>query len=182
MSNTQGRLELGSILISKDDIERRVREVALEIEETYRGEEVVFVGILKGASIFLADLVRAIGPTVDVRIDFMAVSSYGDSSVSSGVVKIVKDMDAYAEGKHVVLVEDIVDTGLTLHYLREIVQARSPKSLRVCALLEKPERKQVECEIEYKGFTIPDAFVVGYGLDYAGQWRHLPDIWCVVER
>ena len=175
------RLKLGSVMIASDEIEGRVREIAAQIACEYKGEEVVLVGILKGAVIFMSDLARAIGPEVDVRMDFMAVSSYGDASSSSGVVKIIKDMDAYAEGRNVILVEDIADTGLTLHYLTELLLARNPKTFKTCVLLEKPERREVENEIDYKGFTIPDAFVVGYGLDYAGKWRHLPDIWCVVQ-
>ncbi len=173
------KLKLASILLTKDSIAARVSELATRIEREYRGQELIVTGILKGASIFMADLVRAIGSTVDVRMDFMAVSSYGDSSTSSGIVKIVKDMDSYAEGKNVVLVEDIMDSGLTLYYLRDIIMARNPLTFRTCVLLEKPERKKIDSEIDYKGFTIPDKFVVGYGLDYAGKWRHLPDIWCV---
>lgn len=176
-----GNLKLGRILLSKEQIEVRVAEVAAEIAKEYKGQEVILTGVLKGAVIFLSDLARAIGDEVDVRMDFMAVSSYGDSSTSSGVVKIVKDMDTYAEGKNVVLVEDIMDTGLTLHYLRDIIVARSPKSFKTCVLLEKPDRKKIESELDYKCFTIPDEFVVGYGLDFAGKWRHLPDIRCVVE-
>lgn len=173
--------KLGSVLVSSGEIESRVKEIAALISREYRGEELVMVGILKGAVIFMSDLARAIGDEVDVRMDFMAVSSYGDSSTSSGVVKIVKDMDSFIEGKNVMLVEDIMDTGLTLHYLAEMITARSPRTFRTCVLLEKPDRKQVETEIDYKGFTIPDKFVVGYGLDYAGKWRQLSDIWCVVK-
>jgi hypoxanthine phosphoribosyltransferase len=171
--------ELDYILLSRAKIGERVSEIAASIEEEYRGEEIVVTGVLKGAVIFMSDLVRSIGSSVDVRIDFIAVSSYGNSSISSGVVKIVKDMDTYAEDKNVILVEDIMDTGLTLAYLREMFTARNPKSFRTCVLLEKPERKKVESVLDYKGFTIPDEFVVGYGLDYAGKWRNLPDIWCV---
>lgn len=176
-----GNYKLDHILLKKSEIERRIADIASEIEREYRGQEVVFTGILKGAAIFLSDLVRAVGERVDVRMDFMAVSSYGDGSTSSGVVKIVKDMDSFAEGQNVILVEDIMDTGLTLSYLQELIRTRNPRTLRTCVLLEKPDRKKVDCEIDYRGFTIPDKFVVGYGLDYAGKWRHLPDIWCVVE-
>ena len=139
------------------------------------------IGVLKGAAIFMADLVRRVGPSVDVKMDFIAVSSYGNSSTSSGIVKLVKDMDTYAEGKNLILVEDIMDTGLTLAYLREMFTARNPESFRTCVLLEKPARKKVETAIDYRGFAIDDEFVVGYGLDYAGKWRHLPDIWRVAE-
>ena len=157
-------------------------EIAEAIQRDYDGEEVIFTGVLKGAAIFMSDLVRRVGRSVDVRMDFIAVSSYGDSSTSSGVVKIVKDMDTYAEDKNVILVEDIMDTGLTLAYLREMFLARNPSTFKTCVLLEKPDRKKVDTVLDYKGFTIPDEFVVGYGLDYAGRWRHLPDIWCVTKK
>lgn len=169
--------ELDSVLISRDAIRDKVEQIAGTIASRFRGETVVFTGILKGASIFMSDLVRAVGIGVDVRMDFMAVSSYGDSQESSGVVKIIKDMDTLAEGKNIVIVEDIVDTGFTLDYLRGVITARGPKSLGTCVLLEKPDRHKTECSIDYKGFTIPDKFVVGYGLDYAGMWRNLPEIW-----
>jgi hypoxanthine phosphoribosyltransferase len=171
------KYELESIMIPSDDIKRRVRDLASRIESAYRGQEITLAGVLKGAAIFMSDLAREIGPTVDVRMDFMAVSSYGNSSTSSGVVKIVKDMDASVEDKHIILVEDIMDTGLTIAYLKEMLSTRSPRSFKTCVLLEKPERKKVDSEIDYRGFTIADEFVVGYGLDYAGKWRHLPDIW-----
>jgi hypoxanthine phosphoribosyltransferase len=182
LEETEDNLKLGEILLSKEDIGRRIEEIASDIEREYRGQEVILVGILKGAVIFLSDLARAIGPTVDVRMDFMAVSSYGDASTSSGAVKIIKDMDAFAEDKNIILVEDIMDTGLTLSYLKDMIMARGPRRLKVCALLEKPDRRKIDSAIDYKGFTIPDKFVVGYGLDYAGRWRHLPDIWCVAEK
>lgn len=172
-------LKLEKILLSKETIGSRVAELAEAIEAEYRGCEVTFVCVLKGAAIFMSDLVRAIGETVDVRMDFMAVSSYGAASTTSGVVKIQKDMDVFAEGRHVILVEDIMDTGLTMQYLEEIITARKPASFKTCVLLEKPERKKVDMKMDYTGFTIPDKFVVGYGLDFAGKWRHLPDIWCV---
>jgi hypoxanthine phosphoribosyltransferase len=173
--------KLDYIMLSSDVIVKRVSELASEIEKEYRGQEVVVTGVLKGAVIFMTDLVRKIGSSVDVRMDFIAVSSYGDSSTSSGVVKIIKDMDTYAEDKNIILVEDIMDTGLTLAYLQELFVARNPKSFRTCVLLEKPDRKKVDTKIDYKGFTIEDELVVGYGLDYAGKWRHLPEIWCVTN-
>ena len=173
------KLELGSVMLSREEIDRRISELAAEIRAEYEGQELIVVGVLKGAAIFMVDLVRKIGEAVDVRMDFMAVSSYGDSSTSSGVVKIVKDIDVYPEGKNILLVEDIMDSGLTLYYLRDVMMAKNPKSFKTCVLLEKPERKKIDAQIDYKGFTIPDKFVVGYGLDYAGQWRHLPDIWSV---
>ncbi|MDR1651887.1 MAG: hypoxanthine phosphoribosyltransferase [Synergistaceae bacterium] len=172
--------KLDNIMLSGGVIQRRVSELAAEIEAEYRGREVIVTGVLKGAAIFMSDLVRRVGPSVDIRMDFIAVSSYGNSSASSGAVKIVKDMDTYAEDKNVILVEDIVDTGLTLAYLRDMFTARGPGSFKTCVLLEKPARKKVDTVIDYKGFTIEDVFVVGYGLDYAGRWRHLPDIWGVV--
>jgi hypoxanthine phosphoribosyltransferase len=169
-------------MLDKDAIREKVSELASSIRLEYEGREVVMIGVLKGAAIFMADLVRCVGTSVDVKMDFIAVSSYGNSSTSSGIVKLVKDMDTYAEGKNLILVEDIMDTGLTLAYLREIFTARNPESFRTCVLLEKPARKKVETAIDYKGFAIDDEFVVGYGLDYAGKWRHLPDIWRVVKR
>ena len=174
--------DLDQVMMTNESIQRRVSEIAALIREDYAGEEVVLIGVLKGAAIFMSDLARNIGRDVDVKMDFIAVSSYGDSSTSSGIVKIIKDMDTFAEGKNLILVEDIMDTGLTLAYLREIFMARGPKSFKTCVLLEKPERKKVDSVLDYKGFTIPDKFVVGYGLDYAGKWRHLPDIWTVAAR
>jgi hypoxanthine phosphoribosyltransferase len=168
-------------MLHGDEIRSRVSELASEIERNYGGQEVTLTGVLKGAVIFLSDLARCIGDSIDIRIDFIAVSSYGNSSMSSGAVKLVKDMDTSAGGRNIILVEDIVDTGLTLAYLREMFLARNPKSFRTCTLLEKPDRKKVASIIDYKGFTIADEFVVGYGLDYAGKWRHLPDIWRVTK-
>jgi hypoxanthine phosphoribosyltransferase len=177
-----GEYVLDYIMLDKDAIREKVSELASSIRLEYEGREVVMTGVLKGAAIFMADLVRCVGPSVDVKMDFIAVSSYGNSSTSSGIVKLVKDMDTYAGGKNLILVEDIMDTGLTLAYLSEMFAARNPESFRTCVLLEKPARKKVEIAIDYKGFAIDDEFVVGYGLDYAGKWRHLPDIWRVAER
>ncbi|MDR1515907.1 MAG: hypoxanthine phosphoribosyltransferase [Synergistaceae bacterium] len=181
MAGIDASFKLGGILLSKERINQRVAELAADINNEYRGERLIIVGVLKGAVIFMADLVRMIESSIDVRMDFMAVSSYGNSSSSSGAVKIIKDMDTPAEGEHIILVEDIMDTGLTLSYLKDMLAARNPRSFRTCVLLEKPDRKTVECTIEYKGFEIPDKFVVGYGLDYAGKWRNLGDIWCLEE-
>jgi hypoxanthine phosphoribosyltransferase len=177
-----GDYELDRILITRETIHKRVSEIAASIAGEFKGEEVIITGVLKGAVMFIADLARSIGSQADIRMDFLAVSSYGNSSISSGAVKIIKDMDTNVEGKNVILVEDIVDTGLTLSYLREMLTARGPKTFKTCALLEKPERKKTESPLDYKGFAIPDEFVVGYGLDYAGRWRHLPDIWRVTKR
>jgi hypoxanthine phosphoribosyltransferase len=181
MEGMNETLKLGEILLSKERIHGRVAELAAEINREYRGNRLILVGVLKGAVIFMSDLVRMIDDTIDARMDFMAVSSYGDSSTSSGAVKIVKDMDTPAEGQHIILVEDIMDTGLTLSYLKDMLMARNPRSFKTCVLLEKPDRRKVDCEIEYRGFEIPDKFVVGYGLDYAGKWRNLPEIRCVIE-
>ncbi len=160
-------------LISSEDIQRRVRSMADEIRHDHP-DGVHLVCVLKGAFMFLADLSRALGP--GVTLDFMAVSSYGVKSTSSGEVRLLKDLDAGLEGRDVVIVEDIVDTGLTLTYLQDILRARSPRHLRTACLLSKPSRRQVDVRVEYVGFTIEDKFVVGYGLDYAGEHRSLPYI------
>jgi hypoxanthine phosphoribosyltransferase len=169
--------EIGDVLLSEETIRARVRELGQSIAQDYRGRELIVVGVLKGAVVFLSDLVRAV-PYQDVRVklDFIAVSSYGASTRSSGIVKIQKDLDTDLEGREVLLVEDIVDSGLTLSYLARLLENRGPKSLRLCSLLDKPERRQAEVRIDYRGFSIPDEFVVGYGLDYAGLWRNLPEI------
>ncbi len=166
----------GEILISRDKISCRVRELAAEIEKDFDGEPLLFIGVLKGSVIFLSDLARCLNSKVPVELDFLAVSSYGSSTKSSGVVKITKDLDEEITGRRVLIVEDIVDTGLTLHYLTSILGERSPKEIRICSLLDKPERRQVKIDINYRGFEIPDEFVVGYGLDFSGRWRNLPDI------
>ncbi|MDR0652660.1 MAG: hypoxanthine phosphoribosyltransferase [Synergistaceae bacterium] len=181
MSGT-GDYELDHIMLTRGAIHERISEIAASISEEYRNEELIFTGVLKGAVIFMSDLVRSLDVSVDARMDFIAVSSYGNASTSSGAVKLIKDMDTYVEGKNVILVEDIMDTGLTLSYLREMLMARGPEKLKTCVLLEKPDRKKVDSILDYRGFTIPDEFVVGYGLDYAGKWRNLPDIWCVTKR
>ena len=163
------------ILLSSDAIQARVRELAAEIERAYPPDEGIhFVCVLKGGFMFMADLVRAMGARV--TLDFIAVSSYGKSTRSSGEVRMLKDLDSGLEGRHVIIVEDIVDTGLTLTYLQDILRARSPKSLRTACLLSKPSRRMVEVAVEYIGFTIEDRFVVGYGLDYAEKYRNLAHI------
>lgn len=167
---------LDRILISAREIEVKVAELGRRISRDYAGiKQLLAVGILKGSTIFMADLVRAI--SVPVSFDFMAVASYGQSSVPSGVVRILKDLDQTIENRHVLLIEDIVDTGLTLHYLLETLRTRNPASLRVCVLLDKPERRKVKVPVDYLGFVIPDEFVVGYGLDYSERYRNLPDVW-----
>jgi hypoxanthine phosphoribosyltransferase len=163
------------VLLSADAIQSRVRELAGEIERDYEPDAAIhLVGVLKGGFVFMADLVRAMGPRV--TLDFIAVSSYAKSTKSSGEVRLLKDLDSGLEGRHVIIVEDIVDTGLTLTYLQDILRARSPKSLRTACLLSKPSRRLVEVVVEYIGFTIEDRFVVGYGLDYAEQYRNLAHI------
>jgi hypoxanthine phosphoribosyltransferase len=164
-----------SVLLTTDQIRARVLELGREIAGDYGpGEDLHLVAILKGAFLFLADLVR--GMERPVTLDFMAVSSYGKGTRSSGEVRMVKDLDSGLEGRNVIIVEDIVDTGLTLSYLQEILRARSPKSLRTACLLSKPSRREVDVGVEYIGFTIEDHFVVGYGLDYGERYRNLPYI------
>lgn len=161
-----------NVLLDAETIQARVRELAVEIESDYPdGEDIHLVGVLKGAFVFMADLVRAMTPRVS--LDFMALSSYAKSTKSSGEVRLLKDLDFGLQGRHVIIVEDIVDTGLTLTYLQDILRARSPKTLRTACLLSKPSRRQVEVAVEYIGFTIEDRFVVGYGLDYAERYRNL---------
>lgn len=172
---------VSGVLIPEDRLAERVREIGREIGRDYAGRELVVVGILKGAVVFLSDLLRAIPETVDISLDFMAVSSYGASTKTRGIVKIVKDLDGSVEDKDVLIVEDIVDTGLTLSYLIKLMQERRPRSIRICALLDKEERRKVRVEVDYKGFSIPDEFVVGYGLDYNGKWRHLPSVHIVEQ-
>lgn len=162
------------VLISHQQIQQRIREIAADIRRDIPEGDVHFICVLKGAFLFLADLVRAMDG--GVTLDFMATTSYGTGSTSSGEVRLVKDLDAGLEGRHVVIVEDIVDTGLTLHYLQEILRARGPKSLRTACLLSKPSRRKVDVQVEYVGFTIDDRFVVGFGLDYAERHRNLPFI------
>jgi hypoxanthine phosphoribosyltransferase len=162
---------IGETLVSAEDLQRRVKELGAEIDRDYQGRQLVMIGVLKGATLFLADLMREL--TVPCEIDFMAVSSYGSSTDSSGVVRILKDLDAPIEGRHVLLVEDIVDSGLTLHYLLKNLRARNPASLEVCALLTKPERRRIELPIRYVGFEIPNRFAIGYGLDHAQRYRNL---------
>ena len=145
-----------------------------EIRADFHGEDLHFIGVLKGAVLFLSDLIRAMDG--GVTIDFIALSSYGSGTSSSGEVRLIKDLDYGLEGRNVIIVEDIVDTGLTLHYLQEILRARNPKSLRTACLLSKPSRRKIEVTVEHIGFTIEDRFVVGYGLDYAEQYRNLPYI------
>ena len=162
---------VGEILVQRDELEHRVRELAQEVSRDYADRDLLLVGVLKGAVFFLSDLMRHL--EIDCEVDFMAVSSYGSSTDSSGVVRILKDLDISIEGRHVVIVEDIVDSGLTLSYLLRTLKARNPASLEVCALLTKPERRKVELPIRYVGFEIPNRFAIGYGLDHAQRYRNL---------
>ncbi len=167
------------ILISEEDIKERVRQLGEKISVDYAGEELVLVGVLKGSTMFLADLARQIKG--EVSFDFLSCSSYGDGTESTGIVRLIKDLDRPIEGKHVLVVEDIIDTGNTLHYLLGNLQSRNAKSVRLVALLDKPERRKVEVAVDYTGFVIPDHFVVGYGLDFAERFRHLPYIGILKE-
>jgi hypoxanthine phosphoribosyltransferase len=162
---------IGEVLVSREDLVRRVKELGVQISRDYQGRDLVMVGVLKGAVLFMADLLRHL--TVPCEIDFMAVSSYGSSTDSSGVVRILKDLDASIEGRDVLIVEDIIDSGLTLQYLLRNLRARNPRSLEVCALLTKPERRRVDLPTQYVGFEIPNRFAIGYGLDYAQRYRNL---------
>jgi hypoxanthine phosphoribosyltransferase len=162
------------ILFSREQIQERVQAIGDEISREYDGQSIVLIGVLKGAAIFLADLARAI--TVDNTFDFVAVSSYGRARVSSGAVKLIKDIDNPIEGKHVIVVEDILDTGLTLNFLRQLLLAQKPASLKIATCLDKPERRLVPIEADYVCFSIPNRFVIGYGMDFAERYRGVPDI------
>lgn len=162
-------------LVTKEEIASKVAEMGKQISRDYEGKDLVVIGILKGAVLFMADLIREI--TVPLSLDFMAVSSYGSSTKSSGVVRILKDLDKSIENKDVLIVEDIIDSGLTLKYLVENLVARKPNSVEVCTLLDKPARRQIEVDVAYNGFVIPDEFAVGYGLDYNGLYRNLPAVY-----
>jgi hypoxanthine phosphoribosyltransferase len=163
---------IGEILVQPDELKERVRALGEAINAEYADRDLLLVGVLKGAVFFLADLMRHI--EIPCEVDFMAVSSYGSATDSSGVVRILKDLDTAIEGRHVLIVEDIVDSGLTLQYLFRNLGARNPASLEVCALLTKPERRKVELPIRFVGFEIPDRFAIGYGLDFAERYRNLP--------
>jgi hypoxanthine phosphoribosyltransferase len=171
--------QIGEILVSAEDLDRRVSELAREISRDYAGRNLVLVGVLKGAVFFLSDLMRRLD--LPVEVDFMAVASYGSATKSSGVVRILKDLDASIEGRDVLIVEDIVDSGLTLQYLLRNLAGRNPRSLEVCALLIKPERQKVELPTRYVGFEIPNRFAIGYGLDYGERYRNLPYVAALAE-
>lgn len=162
------------VLVSEKDVNKRIEELGKKISEDYAGKNVHLICILKGGVFFMCELAKRI--TVPVSMDFMSVSSYGDGTASSGIVKIAKDLDESLEGKEVIIVEDIIDSGRTLYYLMDVLQKRNPKSMRLCTLLDKPERRVKDVKVDYVGFNIPDEFVVGYGLDYAQKYRNLPYI------
>lgn len=165
------------LLLSAKQIEKRVGELAKQISSDHRGKTVHLVGVLKGATIFLADLSRKL--TIPSTLDFLAVASYGDSTESSGVVRMIKDLDNPVESRDVIIVEDIVDTGLTLKYIQDVLRGRKIASLKTCALLDRPDRRKVPVSLDYVGFTIPDRYVVGYGLDFEQKWRHLSAIYMI---
>ncbi|MBC8015643.1 MAG: hypoxanthine phosphoribosyltransferase [Sporomusaceae bacterium] len=166
--------DVESVLLSAEELSKRVAEIGADITSDYAGKEILMIGVLRGAVLFMADLARAI--KVPVAIDFMAVSSYGSGTSSSGVVRILKDLDEDVAGKHVLVVEDIIDSGLTLNYLLDNLKSRKPASIKLCTLLNKPERRKVKVDIDYNGFDVPDYFVIGYGLDYKEKYRNLPFI------
>lgn len=167
--------DMEKCLIPAREIQAKTAELAKRISDDYRGKNLLVVGILKGAVLFMADLVRALD--IPVCIDFMAVSSYGSSTESSGIVRILKDLDQSIEGKHVLIVEDIIDSGLTLKYLVENLETRRTASVQVCTLLDKPERRKVQVDVKYNGFKVPDEFLVGFGLDYNEAYRNLPEVY-----
>ena len=162
------------VLLSEDDIAARVAEIGAQISRDYAGKRLVMVSVLKGSVVFMADLMRAV--TVPAEIDFMCVSSYGSGVKTSGVVKIIKDLDNDLAGMDILLVEDILDSGMTLEYIKKLLLGRNPNSIKICTLLDKPERRKADVAADYKGFEVPDEFVVGYGLDYAEKYRNLPYI------
>jgi hypoxanthine phosphoribosyltransferase len=172
MSATELEAAVTEVLIDQDALQRRIAELGEEISADYAGRDLLLVGVLKGAVFFMADLMR--GLSIPCEIDFMAISSYGDSTDSSGVVRILKDLDINIEGRDVLVVEDIIDSGLTLSYLMRNLEAREPASLEICALLTKPERREIEVPVRYVGFEIPNRFVIGYGLDFGERYRNLP--------
>ena len=171
-SGTELEAGVGEILIEPDALQERVAALGREVSADYASRDLLLIGVLKGAVFFMADLMRHV--TVPCEVDFMAISSYGASTDSSGVVRILKDLDINIEGRHVLVVEDIIDSGLTLSYLMRNLEARGPASLEICALLTKPDRSEMDVPVRYIGFEIPDRFVIGYGLDFAERYRNLP--------
>ncbi len=172
MSQTELERAVGEVLIDRETLAARVAELGAEVSADYEGRDLLLIGVLKGAVFFMADLMRHL--TVPCEVDFMAISSYGDATDSSGIVRILKDLDINIEGRHVLVVEDIIDSGLTLSYLIRNLESREPATLEVCALLTKPSRREIDVPVRYVGFEIPNKFVVGYGLDFAERYRNLP--------
>jgi hypoxanthine phosphoribosyltransferase len=172
VSQTELERAVGEVLIDRDSLAARVAELGAEVSADYEGRDLLLIGVLKGAVFFMADLMRHL--TVPCEVDFMAISSYGDATDSSGIVRILKDLDINIEGRDVLVVEDIIDSGLTLSYLIRNLESREPSSLEVCALLTKPSRREIDVPVRYVGFEIPNKFVVGYGLDFAERYRNLP--------
>ncbi len=172
MSQTELESAVGEVLIETDALRGRIAELGAEISVDYAGRDLLLIGVLKGAVFFMADLMRKL--TIPCEVDFMAISSYGASTDSSGVVRILKDLDINIEGRHVLVVEDIIDSGLTLSYLMRNLESREPATLEVCALLTKPDRREIEVPVRYVGFEIPNRFVIGYGLDFGERYRNLP--------
>jgi hypoxanthine phosphoribosyltransferase len=164
--------DIQKILISKEQLAERVKELGVQISRDYEGKVPLLISVLKGSILFMADLMREI--TIKCDIDFMAVSSYGAGRQTSGVVRILKDLDTSVEGRHIIIVEDILDSGVTLSHLLDLLKTRNVASIRICTLLDKPERRRVQVDVDYRGFIVPDEFVVGYGLDYADMYRNLP--------
>jgi hypoxanthine phosphoribosyltransferase len=162
------------VLISKEQIHSKVKELGSQISKDYEGKDLLLICVLRGAFIFMADLVREI--SIPIEIDFMLVSSYGNNTTTSGVVKILTDLDTDITGRNVIIVEDLVDTGLTLKHLKDLLLTRNPESIAICTIFDKPERRRADIKADYVGMEIPDEFIVGYGLDYAGNYRHLPDV------
>lgn len=171
--------DVEKVLVTKEQLAEKTKQLAAEITRDYKGKDVLLIGVLKGGFMFLADLIREIDLLVDV--DFMMVSSYGSTTKTSGVVKIIKDIDIDISGKHIIIVEDLVDTGLTLNYLKGLLEDRATASVKICAILDKPSRRLVDLNADYCGFAIPDEFVVGYGLDYANKYRNIPDV-CTLKQ
>jgi hypoxanthine phosphoribosyltransferase len=165
---------IGTVMITQDEIQAKAREIGKKITEDYSGKQIVLVGILRGAVLWMADIMKSVD--LDMTIDFMAVSSYGAATRSSGVVKINKDLDTDIEGKDVIIVEDIVDSGVTLNYLKGYFESRGASSVRICSLLDKPAGRRIDIDVDYIGFTVDDRFIVGYGLDYDQRYRNLPYI------
>ena len=178
MSMSSMMPDVKEVLITSQEIEEKVREIGARITEDYRGEKPLLIGVLRGAVVVMSDLMRNID--LQCELDFMDISSYGSGTSSSGVVRILKDLEEDITDRHVLIVEDIIDTGLTISYLMRSLLARKPASLEICALLSKPSRRRAKLDVRYLGFEVPDEFVVGYGLDYAGAYRNLPDI-CILK-